>query len=208
MRNRNGVAIITLIIIIAILVALAGAFLYFILKDDGIVTKTLKMDTETTESEVRTHLQSLINIELRSASSDIAGTTDDISTRFNEPRLINFLSGNRNYNGTEHDETNVVKCIEDIEGSSDIFPKAGDGTIKDKYRVIIKELCTESDKYGTGKKIEDGDIFTLEAKVEKQTQEDGTEKTVSTGEFELKYYDKNGNSTVLETFLLYQTKQS
>ena len=69
-------------------------------------------------------------------------------------------------------------------------------------------MCTENDKYGIGKKIEDGNIFTLEAKTETQTNEDGTEKIVSTGEFELKYYDKNSKAKVLETFQLYRTKES
>lgn len=208
MKNKNGASLFTLILIIAIIVVIAGVVGYFLLKDDGVVSNALKMDIETTGGEVRDHIQSLINEELRSASSDIKGTTDDISTRFNEAKLINFLSGNKNYNGTDHDEVNVVKCLEDLDGSIDIIPKNGEGTIKDKYRVIVKDLCTENDKYGIGKKIEDGNIFTLEAKTETQTNEDGTEKIVSTGEFELKYYDKNSKAKVLETFQLYRTKES
>ena len=158
--------------------------------------------------EVRDHILLLLNTELRSASSDIAGTTDDISTRFNEPKLINYLQGNHNYSNTEHDEVEVIKCIEELEGSIDITPKGGEGVIKDKYRVIVDELCTESDKYGIGKTIDEGNIFTLEAQTEEQTNEDGSKKIVSTGNFDLKYYDKNQKVTVLETVSLYLTNQS
>ena len=158
--------------------------------------------------EVRDHILLLLNTELRSASSDIAGTTDDISTRFNEPKLINYLQGNHNYSNTEHDEVEVIKCIEELEGSIDINPKGGEGIIKDKYRVIVDELCTESDKYGVGKTIDEGNIFTLEAQTEEQTNEDGSKKIVSTGNFDLKYYDKNQKVTILETVSLYLTNQS
>lgn len=213
MKKNNGVTIIILAIIIAILIAVAGVAVYFVVGDDGVISKTIKMDVETTQGEVRDHLLSLINVELRSASSDIVGTTDDISTRFNEPKLINFLQGNHNYSDTDHDETEVIKCIEEFSDSKTIIPKAGGDSgieIKDKYRIIVDDLCTESDKYGTGKTIENGNIFTLEAITEKEINEEGVEtgNILSTGNFELKYYDKDGKSEVLEKVSLYLTNQS
>ena len=206
MKKNNGVTMIVLVITIVILVIIAGISIAHILGDHGVITKATKMEDETAKAEVRDHFLKLLNSELVSASNDIVGTTDDISTRFNEPKLINFLKGNPNYTG-ENTESDVKTCIEEFqEGTEDVKPKAGDGTIKTKYRVISDDLFKESDKYGRGKSIKDGDIFTLEAVCE-SIGEDGTPIGYD-GKFQLKYYDKDGKETIIDTLSLYLTNQS
>lgn len=209
MKKNSGVTMIVLIVTIIVLVILAGVSISYVLGENGVITKASEMEEETSKGEVRDRFLLLINSELLSASSDIVGTTDDISTRFNEPKLINFLKGNPNYTG-ENAEGDCIKCIEEFSDEKtnevEVFnPKGGGGTIKTKYRIIPDELCPETDRYGTGKNIKDGNIFTLEAVL---TEVENGTATGYDGKFELKYYDKEGKSTVLETVNLYLTNQS
>ena len=211
MKKNNGVTLITLVITIIVLIILAGVSITYVVGDHGVITKAAEMEEETSKGEVRDRFLLLLNSELLSASADIVGTTDDISTRFNETKLINFLKGNRNYEGKEYAEEDCINCIEEFEGSSDgveeIKPKdGGDTKIKTKYRVIPDDLCPETDRYGTGKHIADGNIFTLEA-VYTEIGDDGT-PTGYDGSFELKYYDKEHKEIVLETVKLYMNNQS
>lgn len=208
MKKDNGTATITLIIIIIVIAIIAGITIKYTTSDKGLVNNTLKMDIDTVKGEVRDQFLSLLNIELVSASEDIKGSSVDISTRYNEIKLINFLKGNLNYEGTEHVENDVIKCIEEFEGDKDevidLIPKAGEGVVKSKYRIIASALCPEGNKYGTGKHIIDGNIFTLEAIIGK----DENDNDVYEGKFELKYYDKDHKETVIETVDLYLTNQS
>lgn len=212
MKKNNGVTLIALIITIIVLLILAGVAISYVVGDNGIISNTMKMEVETAKGEVRDHFLLLLNTELVCASADISGTTIDIGTRYNEPKLINFLMGNQNFSGTDHAEEGVIKCIEEFENSTsndvkDITAKGGEEgskTIKNKYRVISSSLSPEGEKYGVGNNISDGNIFTLEA-----VTEDGEDGTIlSTGKFELKYYDKDGNEEVLEKISLYVTNQS
>lgn len=219
MKKNNGVTLIALVITIIVLLILAGVAIAYVVGDNGVISNTMKMEVETAKGEVRDHFLLLLNTELVCASADISGTTIDIGTRYNEPKLINFLKGNQNFSGTDHAEEGVIKCIEEFKNPTssddvkDIIAKGGEEdskTIKNKYRVISSSLSPEGDKYGVGKNISDGNIFTLEAITEEETDEDGnkTGNILSTGKFELKYYDKDGNEEVLETISLYVTNQS
>lgn len=211
MRNKNGVTMIALIVTIIVLVILAGVSISYVLGDHGVITKAAQMEEETSKGEVRDRLLLLLNSELLSASADIVGTTDDISTRFNEPKLINFLKGHKNFEGKEYAEEDCIECLEEFDGTEDgvqeITPKSGGETkIKTKYRIIPDDLCPETDRYGTGKHIKDGNIFTLEA-VYDEIKEDGT-VTGYDGTFQLKYYDKEHKEIVLEKVKLYMNNQS
>ena len=208
-ENRNGISIIILIIIIVILAVIAGITIMRAISGNGVVSTAFKMEEETASGEVRDHFLKLLNEELVSASADIQGTTEDIGSRYNEPTLINFLKGNSNYSEESgHKEANVTCCIEEFDPKYDTENeivkienlKGGEGEVKSKYRVISENLCTDGDKYGLGKNVKDGNIFTLEA-VNPNTEN-------YNGEFELVYYDKNNKRTVLEKISLYLTKQS
>ena len=185
----------------------------------------MKMELETAKAEVRDHFRLRITEETAAAAAALVGTVKDLGTKYNEEALINYLTGHRNYAGQEYEEKIEVACIEEfgpeVTGVSTI-PAGGDAgrslmynneeltiTVKSKYRIISEVLAPDGDKYGVGEKIEDGNIFTLEA----IGLEDGT----YSGKFELVYYDKDNNSTdtvnnphrlVLDTYSLYMTNQS
>ena len=226
-RNRDGITLIALIITIIILVILAGVSLSYVLGDNGVVTNAMRIELETSKGEIRDHLLLNLNDELLSCSADIYGTATDISTRYNELKLINFLAGNMNYKDTDHEDSSAVECIEPLEDAVAITPKKQDADISDdvksalvskglitsdkkiynKYRIIPSALSAEVDNYGKGKT--DKDIFVLEAVNEdgtKITGEDGN--NTSSGKYQLIYYDKDKKATVLETISLYMTNQS
>lgn len=208
MRKNNGITLIALIITVIILMVLAGVSVAYVAGDNGIVANAMKMEVETAKGEVRDHILLLLNTELVCASADIAGTTIDIRTRYNEPNLINFLKGNQNFAGTDHAEEGAIACIEDFEGDSDgvveLVPNSGEGTVLSKYRIISTALTPEGDKYGVGKHIADGNIFTLEAIITK----DAENNDVFEGKYELKYYNTDKAATTLDTVALYLTNQS
>ena len=231
--NRNGISILVLAIILIVLVLIAGISITYVIRDNGVISTAIKMEIDTAKGEIRDHLLQNINSELLSCSTEIQGTSTDISTRFNEIRLINFFAGHSNYVGTDHDDTAAVLCIEKLDSDSNddnngkmINPKGGhikDLQTEDYNDVLDKGLATEDNKiynlyrvipnalssdttYGKGKKISDGDIFVLEA-----VDDDGNripENGDSTGKYCLKYYDKDGKATVIETVSLYLTNQS
>lgn len=203
------------------MIILAGVALTYVIGDNGVVTNAMKMAEETAKGELRDHLKLRLNEELVCASADISGTSQDIGTRYNEPALIYYLTGHQNFAGTDHAEENTKACIEEFaEGTNGVATiveglrqRTTDGPsktieVKTKYRVISKAVCPDGNKYGTGKNISDGNIFTLEA-VGVTINDD---KTVNTqnyeGKFELVYYDKDHNRTVLDTFSFYMTNQS
>ena len=209
-KNNSGITLITLIVTIIILVILAGVAMNYIAGDNGVISNAMKMEIETAKGELRDRFLLLLNTELVSASAEIAGTTTDIGTKYNEGNLINFLNGNQNFTGGNA-EQGAIDCLDDTytpgEGEDEvktIKPKYGDGEIKSKYRIIAKNLCPDGDKYGIGKNIKEGNIFTLEAILEK----DNAGASVSSGKFELVYYDLEGKRDVLETVSLYLTNQS
>lgn len=205
--NKNGVSLVALVITLIILILLAGVSVAYVVGDNGVVSNTIKMDLEATEGEVRDHLLVHLNEEILAASNKISGTTEDISTAYNEIKVINYLKGNQNYPDTEYAESNATKCIEEFENSEingvqDITPKSGEGTIKSKYRVIATELCPDGDRYGVGKNISDGNIFTLEAVYNQEKPEEYD------GKFELVYYDREHKRNVLDTVSFYMTNKS
>lgn len=223
-KNKDGITLIALIITIIILVILAGVALTYVLGDNGVVSNAMKIELETSKGEIRDHLLLNLNDELLSCSADIYGTSEDISTRYNEVRLINFLAGHNNFTAESgHQDVSAVKCIEKASGAKTITPvrtdldisgiqatlvsealMTSDGKIYNKYRIIPTALSAEVDNYGKG--TADKDVFVLEA-----VNEDGTkigEGGTSTGKFQLNYYDKDGKVTTLETISLYMTNQS
>ena len=88
MRKNSGVTMIALIVTIIVLVILAGVSISYVLGDHGVIKKAAEIEEETSQGEVRDRFLLLLNSELLSASSDIVGTTDNLSTRFNEIKII------------------------------------------------------------------------------------------------------------------------
>ena len=48
MNRNNGITLIILVIIITILTVIAGIAVYFAIGDNGVISKTIKMDVEAT----------------------------------------------------------------------------------------------------------------------------------------------------------------
>lgn len=230
-KNRNGVTLVALVITIIVLLILAAVSINFVLGDNGILNNAMKVELETSKGEVRDHLLLNLNDELLSCSTAVVGGTEDISSKYNEIYLINFLAGNKNFGGTDHEDSSAVKCIEKIDGAFAINTKDGkgqdyantlstkdslvsaglitnDGKIYNKYRIIPTALSSSVDSYGKG--TSNKDIFVLEAVDDNgnliTTPTDGT--ATSSGKYDLSYYDKDGNRSVLETVSLYMTNQS
>lgn len=226
LNNKNGFVLKYLIIVIIIALIFSGVVAYFAINDNSIISKTIKMDLETSEGEIRDHLLSNINNELLSCSADIEGTATDISTRYNEIMLINFLAGNMNFSGKEYEDNFAVECIEIAKDAMPIVPIKQDVEISDevkanlvekglitdegkiytKYRIIPKALSESVDNYGKG--IEN-DVFILQAVHEDETPVTGKDDDVnSSGKYQLVYINKDGKSKILETISLYKTSQS
>lgn len=211
-NNKNGITLIALIITIIILLILAGVSMNYVTGENGIITNAMKMELETAKGEVRDHLKVRLNEELACAASDLYGTVQDIGTRYNEPALVNYLKGNKNYLNTDHEEKITTACIEEFNSdsltSNDIVvidnSKLNGRTISSniysKYRIKSEVLCPNGDKYGIGKNISDGNIFTIEAI--------GLDTNSYNGKYELVYYDKDHQRFVLDTISLYITNQS
>jgi hypothetical protein len=226
MKNKKGVTLISLVITIIILLILAGVTLSTVSGDNGVITKATKVELEYSKAEVRELLLVQINTKLLKASAELEGSSDDISTKFNEVSVIDYLT-----NGDPTDEGSPgVKCLIAPSGSGDpdIETVNGDAYIYSIYIIDPTKLSDAVDSYGKGITAEDKftnkkDVFTLEVITEEivseATETDESEDTLaenstntkkykSTGKFELKYYDSDGNETVLDTVNLYLTNQS
>ena len=194
---------IVLLIIVAILAGVAAVAVFLVKGDNGVITNVEKMELNYAKTEVSESLQTVINSEKVKASNKITGTKNDISTEFNEIKLINYLTAQ-----TGEEENPGINCLSKEEKAIEIKTVKEDGVIFDKYRVDAKVLSNEIEDYGKGKSISEGDVFTLEAITDEVTPEGAEPYQKSTGKFELKYYDENGNADLIETFDLYLTNQS
>lgn len=236
-NNKKGITLIALIITIIILVILAGVSMTAIFGDNGVVSNAMKIELETSKGEIRDHLLLKLNDELLSCSADIYGTSEDISTRFNEIKLINYLAGHKNFAGTDHEDKSATSCvIEKLNSAVKIKPKGGnindlkiedqddggsvykdlvttkklitsDNEIYNQYRIIPENVSAEVDKYGLGTTIADKDIFTLEAVTDNGTKITDSNAD-SSGKYQIIYYPKEGAAIVLETVSLYISNQS
>jgi len=191
---------------------LLGVSIAYVTGDNGIITNTIKMELETEKGEVRDHFRLRITEETACAAGAIYGNggSSDIGTKYNEQALIYYLTGHANYTG-ENTEKNITQCIEELADSQTISTTIlkyanseeplNNVVVKTKYRILPEALSASAKKYGKGQTISDGDIFTLEAigLGEGETYE---------GKFELRYYDHDGNVSVIDTYSLYMTNQS
>lgn len=235
-KNKNGVTLIALIITIIILLILAAVSINFVVGDNGILNNAMKAELETYKGEVRDQLLLNLNDELLSCSTALMGGAGDISSKYNEIYLINFLAGNKNFAGTDYEDTSAVKCIEKISGAVAINTKDGSGAqivadtsdsnksfTEKKASLISAGLITDDGKIynkyrviptalsnsgrNYGSGTKDSNIFILEA-VDDSGNPITTEGATSSGKFNLVYYDKDKKPSVLETVSLYMTNQS
>lgn len=226
MKRNNGITLIALIITIIILVILAGVSVAYVTGDNGVITNAMKMELDTAKGEVRDHFRLRITEETAAAAASLVGTVKDLGTKYNEEALINYLTGTKNYPNQEYEEKIAERCIEEFENetANGVVPIPSNGddgyklmynneelniTVKSKYRIIPEVLSASGDKYGRGKNIQEGNIFTLEAV--------GISDGTYSGKYELVYYDKDNNSLatenndhrfVIDTYSLYLTNQS
>jgi hypothetical protein len=197
MKNYRGITLIALIITIIVLLILAGVTMSMISGENGIITKVSKVEIEYSKGEIRELLLLQVNAKLLKASEKIDGTSEDISKYFNEKLVIDYLSGVQTED--EDEESPGVNCLTPDPTATTIKAVNGEDDIYTVYIIDPLALSDSVDSYGKGKSLADKDVFTLEV-----MQENGK----STGQFELKYYDNDGNSTVIETLTLYLTNQS
>jgi hypothetical protein len=205
MKNEKGITLVVLVVTIIILLILAGVTITMVSGDNGVITKATKVELEYSKAEVRELLLAQINSILLKASAKIEGTSTDISTEFNEAKVIDYL-----INGdTEDSENPGIKCLLKDEDVEKVKTVKEDAEIFAVYIIDSSKLSDSIGSYGAGRSFTDKkDVFTLEVITEDASNEDGSTYKKSTGEFELKYYDNNGDSTVIETVSLYLTNQS
>lgn len=194
MKRENGVTLIALIITIIVLLILAGVSLSFLMGDNGVVTKAISSDIKYAKAEVYEKLFQEVNSELVKAADYAVENSVDISTVFNEKILISLLSG------VDHEDSEGIHCLTKDPTAQDVKSLLEDEDFKVATVYIIDPVALSSGvtKYGKGKKLADKDVFTLEVILQ---GEEPNQK--SSGEFELKYYDKNGNSEVISTLTLH-----
>ncbi|MCI8309757.1 MAG: hypothetical protein HFJ45_06190 [Clostridia bacterium] len=202
-KRKNGGSLFLIIIALIIIAIIAVIAISKITGDDGVITKVNKVEVEYSKAEVGEKLVAIVHGEVVKASEKISGTSNDISTVFNEKILISFLTGT-----LENEENPGIECLTVEPSATQIRTVLEDGEISNIYIINPKALSDKVDIYGKGKSLEDKDVFTLEAITEEITAEDGSIYTKSTGKFEIKYYDYEGKSSVIETVDLYLTNQS
>lgn len=195
MRTNKGFSIITLLLAIVVIVAIVGAVIYFVTNK---VEDVEKVEEEYSKTEVAEALEKQVNSKILDASKEIQDTKEDLSTTFNENRLIAYLD-----NEASSEENPGIDCIDAYEKAEKIQNAKEDGEVYTIYIIKPEALSDKVVKYGAGT-FEIGDVFTLEPITE--TKEDGTKK--STGSYEIKYYDSDKNWEVIETVDLYLTNQS
>jgi len=195
MKKGKKFQLLSLLLTLIIIAAIIYGIYYFLNKK---LNTVVKVEEEYSKTEVAELLAKTINAKIVEASKQNEGTTNDISTNFNENNLISYLD-----NKSSNENCAGIDCIDPYEKSEKIQNASGDGEVYTIY-IIKPEVLSENINNGIKGNFEDGDIFTLEPII--NTQEDGTKK--STGSYEIKYYDTDKKSTVVETVDLYLTKQS
>lgn len=189
MERNKGVTLIALIITIIVLLILAGVSISILTGDNGVLTKATTVELEYSKAEIEEAFGLQVNEKLMEAYSIVQDTNEDISTQYKESTLIPYFSSK--YMTKDAD----AKVVQDVLGEM-----TGENALYSVYIINPLSLSDKVDLYGKGTEKSDNDVFTLEVK----TTEDGK----STGEYELKYYDADGNSEVLSTYLLYRTNNS
>ncbi len=198
-NNNKGITIVALVVTIIILLIIAGVSISMIMGDNGIVTRATEVELEYSKAEVLESLEMKVNNKLLEAYEHIkASPSTDISTVYNEINLLTYFD-----NAKDNAEAPGIDCI-DPYGTEKIANVSENGEVYKIYLIKPTALSEEIKKYGAGENTEKGDIFTLE--VVEKAKEDGTK--ISSGEYEIKYYDENGKSEVLGKINLYQTNNS
>ncbi len=198
-KANSGLGMKSLIIIVMILLIIIGIIVYIITGNKGIVTKATEVELEFSKTEVAENFEKKVNNKLLEAYNQVKNTTNDISTIYNENNLIQYFD-----NSQTHETLPGIDCIDSDNNSVKIMNASENGEVYEIYYIKPQVLSSEVTKYGLGKNLETGDVFTLE--VIKMTKEDGTIK--STGEYEIKYYDSSKNSTIIGKIVLYKTNKS
>jgi hypothetical protein len=194
MIKNDGITLIALIITIIIILILSTVTISALTGDNGIITKATQVELKYSKGEIKEALSLEINAQLVEASSHISGTTEDISKYFNEESMINYLQ-------------NTLQCITpETELESDkVIPVLSDEAILYKRYIITPTVLASSvDTYGKGNVDASDpdklyDLFVLEVEYD--------ETNKSTGKYELKYYDLDGESELIDTYNFYITNQ-
>lgn len=205
MKNKienKGVTLIALVITIIILLVLAGVSVSALVGDNGILTRATTVEEEYSKGEIEEQLQLIVNQQLLDAYESISGntTTVDISTVFNEKILIDYLT---NPDGDDSTDDGYITADTSSNTVSDVL---GETTVYTKYYINVANISSNVDQIGFGSGTEN--VFTLEVITEEKTDDAGNTSTVSTGKYELKYYDKNSNEETLSTVWLYASNNS
>ena len=150
MKKQNGLGLLSLIIIIAILITLAGVAFKVILGDDGVLDKVTTEEVEYNKTEVLEELNFMITEKYLDAykKATSSGKKDNIEQYYNIEKVIQFLKG---YSGGESgdDYTNQDSkvVIEDLAQTTDA------------YFIKTSELKTAISGYGEGKNEEGSKDF-------------------------------------------------
>ena len=188
MKKENGFSKIILILIIIAIFVCAGFVGKDVIKE---IDKVNNVEEHYLQVEISKDLNSRLSEKLVEASKAISGTSNDISSVYNEIKLI--------------DEYLITEgLIKADEKSGQIITANDSGKVYKIYYIVVSEFSEDEHFNGKGTTIETGDVFTLEPVV--TTLEDGTEK--STGKYELRYYDADKKVTIIEELEFFKTNKT
>lgn len=188
MRKEKGFSKIILVLIIIAIFVCAGFVGKDVIKE---IDKVSNVEEHYLQVEISKDLNSRLSEKLVEASKVISGTSNDISSVYNEIKLI--------------DEYLITEGLIEADEESEKIKTANDsGEAYKRYYIVVSKFSKDEHFNGKGTTIDTGDVFTLEPIV--TTLEDGTEK--STGKYELKYYDADKKVTVIDELELYKTNKT
>lgn len=199
MRDNKGITIVALVITIIVLLILAGVSISAVMSDNGIVGRASEVDVKYSKVEVKEGLFMKINEKVIEAYKQIDGTSNDISTTYNEDIMIPYLEN------TEDDATAPgIDWVDADLNSEKVTNVTGDGEVYKIYYIKALKVSDDVKNYGKGTDVTTGDVFTLEPQL--KTDENGVVST--TGKYEIKYYDYDKNPEVIDVVDLYLTNKS
>lgn len=179
-------------LIILLIIAAVITTIVFVAK--GVIQdidKVTNVEEKYLQVEISKELTSMLSTKLLEASNEIQSNKNDLSSAYNETRLIEGYLVSGEFIKPEKDS----KQIASFDGGSMVYKV---------YYINVDKFSEEDHLYGNGTNLNSGDVFTLEPKV--QILEDGTEK--STGVYELKYYNSEKKAEVIEEIELYATNKT
>ncbi|MBR3697092.1 MAG: hypothetical protein IKM97_02310 [Clostridia bacterium] len=175
MKNNKGLTLVALIITIIVLLILAGISIWFVIGENGILTKATTVEETYNKSEVLEELNIIVTQKYLDAYNKATsnGNVDNLDEYYSLEKVIQYLLG---HSGGEDGKTYVDGETPDSKVYIESL-KNFTNTIEDtRYYVIIERLGRSITKYGKGENdyLTSNDYFYI--KVSQNTEENKTAK--------------------------------